>query len=75
VKFNEPFHSWDKPQIITGTAKEIADRLPTSAWARLSAGAGTKGERLHDWAYVELADLDAGQYGKALKTRSGRAAC
>ena len=27
--------------------------------ARLSAGAGTKGERLHDWAYLELADLDA----------------
>jgi SRSO17 transposase len=67
VKSNEPFHSWDKPQIIAGTAKEIADRLPASAWARLSAGAGTKGERLHDWAYVELADLDGGQYGKALK--------
>jgi len=67
VKSNEPFHSWDKPQIIAGTAKEIADRLPASAWARLSAGAGTKGERLHDWAYLELADLDGGQYGKALK--------
>ena len=67
VKSNEPFHSWDKPQIIAGTAKEIADRLPASAWARLSAGAGTKGERLHDWAYVDLADLDGGQYGKALK--------
>ena len=67
VKSNEPFHSWDKPQIIAGTAKETADRLPASAWARLSAGAGTKGERLHDWAYVELADLDAGQYSRALK--------
>jgi len=67
VKSNEPFHSWDKPQIIAGTANEIADRLPASAWARLSAGAGTKGERLHDWAYVELADLDAGQYSRALK--------
>ena len=67
VKSNEPFHSWDKPQIIAGMAKEIADRLPASAWARLSAGAGTKGERLHDWAYVELADLEAGQYAKALK--------
>ena len=66
VKSNEPFHSWDKPQIVAGTAKEIADRLPASAWARLSAGAGTKGERLHDWAYVELADLDAGDYNKAL---------
>ena len=59
VKSNEPFHSWDELQMIAGTAKEIADRLPASAWARSSAGAGTKGERLHDWAYVELADLDA----------------
>ena len=34
--------------------------------ATSSAGAGTKGERLHDWAYVELADLDGGEYNKAL---------
>ncbi len=67
VKSTDPFNSWGKPQIMAGTAKEIADRLPASDWARLSAGAGTKGERLHDWAYVELADLDAGQYGRALK--------
>jgi len=39
-------------------AKNIADALPTDAWRRLSAGAGTKGERLHEWAYIELADLD-----------------
>ena len=67
VKSTEQFHSWGKPQIISGTAKEIADGLPAAAWARLSAGAGTKGERLHDWAYVELADLEGDQYGKALK--------
>jgi SRSO17 transposase len=30
------------------------------AWRRLSAGAGIKGERLHEWAYLELADLDGG---------------
>ena len=40
--------------------------LPASAWRRLSAGAGTKGERLHDWAYLELADLDGGEYNEAL---------
>jgi SRSO17 transposase len=40
--------------------------LPASAWRRLSAGAGTKGERLHDWAYLELADLDGGEYSEAL---------
>src|SRR3954466_13796602 len=34
------------------------------AWQRLSAGDGTKGERLYDWAYCELADLDAGEYAE-----------
>jgi len=66
IKSNEPFHSWGKSKFISGTAKEIADGLPASAWRRLSAGAGTKGERLHDWAYLELADLDAGDYNEAL---------
>jgi SRSO17 transposase len=65
VKSNDPFRSWGKPQ-TTGTAKEIADGLPASAWRRLSAGAGTKGERLHGWAYLELADLDGGEYSEAL---------
>ena len=60
VKSNEPFHSWDKPRRVAGTAMEIADGLPASAWRCLSAGAGAKGERLHDWAYLELADLNAG---------------
>ena len=45
---------------------DISDDLPNSAWRRLSAGAGTKGERLHDWAYLELADLDGGGYSEAL---------
>lgn len=66
VKSNQPFHSWGKQQPIAGTAQEIADGLAASAWRRLSAGAGTKGERLHDWAYLELADLDVGEYNEAL---------
>jgi SRSO17 transposase len=40
----------------------VAQTLPASAWKRLSAGEGTKGARLHDWAYCELADLDAAEY-------------
>jgi len=31
----------------------------------LSAGAGTKGPRLHDWCYLELADLEAEQFNSA----------
>ncbi|NJD24688.1 MAG: IS701 family transposase [Betaproteobacteria bacterium] len=66
VKSNDTFSSWGKPNAVAGTAKEIADCLPLSAWKRLSAGSGTKGERLHDWAYLDLADLDGGEYNEAL---------
>ena len=52
-------HSWDKPEPVSGTAEAIAAALPASRWVQLSAGAGTKGPRLYDWAYLELADLDA----------------
>ena len=52
------FRSWGKAPVV-GTADEIAATLEASDWKRLSAGDGTKGARLHDWAYMELADLDA----------------
>lgn len=55
--------SWGKGQLISGTAETVAaSRLPQD-WQRLSAGAGTKGPRLHEWCYVELADLLADEYG------------
>ncbi|MGX1101491.1 IS701 family transposase [Amorphus sp. MBR-141] len=66
VNANHPFRSWAKPQAIAGTAREIAGSMPEAAWRRLSAGDGTKGERLHDWVYLELADLEVGEYNHAL---------
>ena len=62
VNANHPFRSWDKPLAVSGMAKDIAEALPGNAWRRLSAGDGTKGARLHDWAYLELADLDADDF-------------
>src|SRR5215210_1005146 len=53
----------DKPP-VAGTAEAIAAGLEESAWQRLSAGDGTNGERLYDWAYCELADLDAGEHAE-----------
>jgi SRSO17 transposase len=41
-------------------------------WQRLSSGDGTKGARLHDWAYLELADLHADEYDE---TKSGLWTC
>jgi SRSO17 transposase len=56
------FSSWgDKPR-IGGTAEQIVHLLDPAVWQRLSSGNGTKGARLHDWAYCELADLDAAEY-------------
>jgi len=37
--------------------KELFDDLSSASWQRLSAGQGTKGERLFDWAWLNLQDL------------------
>lgn len=55
-------HSWGKARVIAGGAGAIAQSLAPSDWRRLSAGEGTKGARLYDWAYLELADLDIADY-------------
>jgi SRSO17 transposase len=62
VNATQPFNSWIGKPEIAGTAERIAQGLAPSAWRRLSAGEGTKGPRLSDWAYLELADLDADEY-------------
>ena len=54
------FNSWGKMPRVGGTALAIATACEPSDWQRLSAGAGTKGPRLHDWCYLELADLQGG---------------
>ena len=51
---------------MAGSAGDIAQCLAASDWRRLSAGDGAKGARLHDWAYCELADLEAAEYNKGL---------
>jgi SRSO17 transposase len=62
----DQFYSWiDKPE-VAGTAEQIARALAPEAWMRLSAGFGTKGPRLYDWAYLELADLEAEEYNEDL---------
>src|SRR6476661_6339646 len=51
VNSNSQFNSWDTKPPVAGTAAEIASALDPSAWRRLSAGAGAKGERLFDLAF------------------------
>src|SRR6201984_1851143 len=59
------FRSWGKKRLIAGTAADIVKTLDLSDWQRLSAGDGTKGPRMHDWCYLELADLDAAEFNAA----------
>src|SRR4051794_32265478 len=62
VASNQQFNSWLGKPMVSGTAEEIMQGLDAAAWQRLSAGDGTKEPRLYDWAYLELADLDASEY-------------
>jgi len=66
VGSSSQFNSWIGKPAVSGTAAEIAGDLDPAAWQRLSAGAGTKGERWHDWAYLELADLEGAEYSESL---------
>jgi SRSO17 transposase len=65
VHANHGFNSWSTEIAVAGEARDIAAALPNDAWTRLSAGHGTKGERLYDWSYCPLADLDAADHGAA----------
>jgi len=62
VNATHPFNSWIGKPVVAGTAEAIAAGLDPAVWRRLSAGEGTEGPRLHDWAYLELADLEAAEY-------------
>ena len=65
---------WEEGQVQT--AAGIADRLPQEAFRRLSAGKGSKGERLYDWALVPLWRLqmtdEERTWGHALLIRRSR---
>jgi SRSO17 transposase len=42
-------------------AEVLAAALPASAWQRLSAGAGSKGPRYYDWAWLDIATAATGE--------------
>src|SRR3954453_4219044 len=62
VSASHPFNSWGGKPAVAGTAEAIAADLDPAAWRRLSAGEGTKGPGVYDWAYLELAGLEAAEY-------------
>ncbi len=66
VNANSQFNSWGAKPEVSGTADAIAQSLDAAAWQRLSAGSGTNRSRRYDWAYLELADLDADEFNPGL---------
>ncbi|SCL39314.1 SRSO17 transposase [Micromonospora pallida] len=44
---------------VKARADRIAAELPASAWQRRSAGAGSKGPRYYDWAWLDQVTTDA----------------
>jgi SRSO17 transposase len=53
-------------------ASRLAAALPARAWRRLSAGAGSKGERPYDWARVRLTRLQQPPWDHWLLVRRSR---
>jgi SRSO17 transposase len=53
-------------------ASRLAASVPARAWRRLSAGAGSKGERLYDWARLRLTRLQQPPWDHWLLVRRSR---
>ncbi|MFE1734878.1 IS701 family transposase [Streptomyces bacillaris] len=53
-------------EVATGAGKfrahSLAAKVPKRAWQKLSAGAGAKGHRFHDWAVIDLAAPGPGHH-------------
>src|SRR5271166_1099708 len=56
-----------QPDCMQHRVDAMARSLPASAWKRLSAGFGSKGERLYDWALLQLSKQ--GGWARALLVR------
>src|SRR3954464_7276974 len=58
VRATEQLWAWVVGQgPVQVPAKDLATAEPADGWQRLSAGAGSKGERLYDWARWGLSRL------------------
>src|SRR5271157_5926386 len=58
---------WWQPDLTQHRVDAIAQSLPDQAWRRLSAGSGSKGERLYDWALLQWSKQDG--WARALLVR------
>lgn len=54
VKSNDRVWTLPKEGSLQVRVDELAGEIPAGQWRRLSMGEGSKGDRLYDWALVEL---------------------
>ena len=66
VKATEPLWALARGPV---PAKDLATAEPLEGWRRLSAGAGSKGERLYDWARFRLFRLQQAPWDHWLLVR------
>lgn len=72
VRGNEKLWPWLDGGIGQHAAAALAAAVPAESWQRLSAGAGSKGERLYDWARLRLARLQEPPWDHWLLIRRNR---
>jgi SRSO17 transposase len=59
IRSDERLWVWQQGAPQQTKVSRVADALPDAAWRQRSAGAGSKGPRLYDWAAVPLARVGA----------------
>jgi SRSO17 transposase len=72
VRSNEKLWAALGERLGQHAASRLAATLPARAWQRLSAGAGSKGERLYDWARLRLTRLQRPPWDHWLLVRRSR---
>jgi SRSO17 transposase len=72
VRCNERLWSVHQGRFGQHAAAALAAAVPATAWQCLSAGSGSKGERLYDWARVRLARPAASAWAHWLLIRRSR---
>jgi SRSO17 transposase len=72
IRSNEKLWAMLDEHLGQHAASRLAASLPARAWRRLSAGAGSKGERLYDWARLRLTRLQQPPWDHWLLVRRSR---
>jgi SRSO17 transposase len=72
IRSNEKLWAMLDGHLGQHAASRLAASLPARAWRRLSAGAGSKGERLYDWAHLRLTRLQQPPWDHWLLVRRSR---